>query len=81
MAEDLGVEPGEEVLSKINHKRHALAISNQITKKIKGGASTSTMLFDTGNDNMELQFSIILSLSLSPPTGVVAGHEQPPMCP
>lgn len=79
MADDLGVEVGPEITSKVttNQKRHATLDSPPSLKKFKvqNEASTSATNQMNGNDDMELHFSMVLSLS--PPEGGEADLIQP----
>ena len=79
MAEDFGVEAGPEITSKISNtqKRYVVLDSPPILKKFKfqNEASTSSATPVDGNKDMELQFSMVLSLS--PPEGVGADLIQP----
>lgn len=79
MADDFGVEVVPEITSKIsnNKKRPAVLDSPPTLKKFKcqNEASTSAANPVDGNEDMELQFSMVLSLS--PPEGVGADLIQP----
>ena len=79
MAEDFGVEAGTEITSKLSssQKRHATQDVPFSLKKFKARnkASTSATVLAAGNDDMELQFSMVLFLS--PPEGVGADLIQP----
>lgn len=79
MAEDFGVEVGDEIKSKLSLslKRHAMSSLTSSLKQFKydSEASTSTTAPADLKDDMELQFSMVLSLY--PPEGVGSDLIQP----
>lgn len=72
MASDFGVEAVDEITSRLLHKRSPTKVIPEAwSKKVKTMKNAST------NDDMEMQFSLLLSFT--PPYGGEADPSQPPI--
>lgn len=84
MAQTMGVEPGEEIMSHISKKRSAatsalLPAGKWIFKRIRGNREASKQ-HNTDDDNMDVRFSLMVKVS-EEATRVVIDPDQSPTSP